>query len=196
MGSRFLISFAALVAAFLIFYFGAWDRFNKLRMTGEEISRAEKSLLQSEKVAKELREAGARIKESKEPLQKISSIFLESGNIEDALFIIEKLATSHGMALIDLRLKEKYALKTSGGQFPVIPFIHISEKQKNISNKTFALPVSVRLAGGYDNFKIFLESIQKTLPLIGIPELVVSPPANPLNPLFLFDAQFVLYGLE
>ena len=136
------------------------------------------------------------MEESKESLHKINSIFLENGNIEDALFAIEKLAVSHGMALVDLRLKEKYAVKTSGGESPSIPFVRIEEKQKNISNKTVALPVSARLAGGYDNFKIFLESIQKTLPLIGIPEFAVSPPANPSDQLFLFDIQFILYGIE
>lgn len=196
MGSKFLISFAALVAAFLIFYFGAWDRFQKLQVTGEEVRNAEKSLLQSEKIAKELREAGDRIAKNKDALKKIDSVFLKDGNVEDAVFAIEKLATTHGMALIDIRLKEKYPVKTAGGQVFPIPFLNNGENQKNASGKTFALAVSTRLAGGYDNFKIFLESIQKTLPLIGIPELAISPPANPLDPLFLFDVEFVLYEIE
>lgn len=196
MGSRFFISFAALVAAFLIFYFGAWDQFKKLRVIGEEIHRAEKSFSQSEKVALELREAQVRLQENQKQLSNIDSIFLRDGNIEDAVFTIEKLATSHGLALVDIRLQEKYAIKTSERPPGVISFAPSGKKQKSIASKTFALPVSARLGGGYDSFKIFLESIGKTLPLIGIPELTVSPPVNPESQLFLFDIRFVLYGVE
>lgn len=196
MGSKFFIGFSLLLAAFLFFYFGGWGQFKKIRLTTEKIALAKEILLQGEHVARVLQETQRRIAENQKSIINLENFFLKKGNIEDTTRVIEELTASHGMALLDIKLGQKRERAMSKKSAAVKEGSPAFLAQKGMeSQKIFILPVFARLAGGHENFKSFLQRLQKTIPLIEISAVKIVPEKKE-GDFFLFDVDFVFYSIE
>ena len=141
-------------------------------------------------MAENIYQTKARIDENDVMFRNIDRMFLVGGNIEDAVRIIEELTVIHGITLADITFKKKAASGISSEY----------SKSGEAGQDLFILPVSAHIVGVYDNFKVFLDRIQKTLPLVGVSSMAISSSSeleeSSENPLFIFKMDFKLFSLE
>jgi len=156
----------------------------------ESIVILETSISQEKQAIEELKALRDLVNSNKENIDNLKLAIPEERDISALIVIFEEAAAINGLVLnrIDINEKETTSLSASKGEAPT----------------TATVNVNLNLIGGYGQFKNFLDSMERSFPLVDITKINFDVPSrgelgrdvDPFNPILDFEVGLnTYYGL-